>query len=282
MHLVEVSEELGLNEPERLLEAFRTRLLKLSDELREAQESLSEVRLREVHRRLPQGVDLMRAARESIQSTAFSSARETLVNDIFSAASQLALSGTDVIRQIQALERDHIPLPEGFAMRHVTEGLQAQDIEKLAQLGRDCLLPTYTPHLLLNPIAVAAAADLQLDRERPEATKLDLTPPEAIPIQSDEDQRIPAEAELLITELEALAESGMEVSLSDFVPRDDKTTAGFRLALLTLLGSDTGKGLTGRVAKLPLRLEIPDGELEHPTSGPWKTISKGRIRRTRS
>lgn len=281
MHLVEASEELGLNEPERLLEAFRTRLLKLADELQEAQESLSEVRLREIHRRLPQGVDLMRAARESVQSAAFSSARETLVNDIFGAASQLALSGTDVIRQIQALERDHIPLPEGFAMRQITQALQAQDLEALARLGRACLLPSYTPALLLNPIAIAAAADLQLDRERTEPAKLDLTPPEEIPVQTEEDQRIPAEAESLLQELEALAAARRDVGLAEFVMRDDKATSGFRLALLALLGSDTGKGLTGRMARIPLRLDIAEGDVEHPPSGPWKTISKGSIRRTR-
>lgn len=279
MRLVEASEDLGLNEPERLLEAFRTRLLKLSDELKEAQESLSESRLREVHRKLPQGVDLMRAARESIQSSAFSTVREALVNEIFSAASQLALSGTDVIRQIQALERDHIPLPEGYAMRHVTDALRAQNLEDLASVGRQCLLATYTPSLMLNPVAVAAAADLQLDRERQEPAKLDLTPPE-IPTQTEEEQRIPLDAERLLEELEALATRGEEPTLAQFVIRGDKTTTGFRLALLTLLGSDPGKGITGRMAKIPLRLLVEEGELEHPTTGPWKTISKGRLKRT--
>ncbi len=174
---------------------------------------------------------------------------------------------SEMNRVITAMGRQLLTLAEGVTQEQVAAAFLDADPTELAELAKKCIQPPAPVPLFLIPDNLVAVAESVLRKEI-----INEEPVE----QWGTITRVKAEAQptrvnlalsQYVDELEAVAQDGKAMPLSDLVPREDKAVSFFRLHLLSLLqrrGGTKRGGTVGRLVRLPLAVkdlgeEVPVG-----------------------
>lgn len=266
-------------DPIRLLENFEGRLMRLRDEIDEAQTSYSERILREKRGKIEEVIEVsqqVRAVNARIPSR--NRAARNAVRRIHRLLAELHGAGSELELAISELGRQYLTLAAGLTSEQVCRALLSFPQGELASLVSDALYPILPPPPLINSDALARAALRHIGQERLPPEPFPYLEPEPAPRTADV-VGVEAEVTVYLEELATLASAGEAVSLREIVPRHTPGESFLRLSLLPLVGDESMKeGVAGQLGRLPLEVDSVEGPPERLEGKPIRTLTKGTVR----
>lgn len=242
------------------LASLRSRLTALRDEIESARASHSEVVLRRTAAKLDDALKLSAEIRAVLDRVPLDHrAARRITRDVHDLLSRLHGAGAELHAAVTEVGRQYLRLTAGLTVEQIVRALMRRSRDDLASVGRDALLPAFTPTPLLTTEVVAAAAEQQVLRERKEAKPVTWEePPEAL--RASDTNLVPAEILALLADLAEVARARTPTPLGGVVPRGSAAESFLRASLLPLVGDHrAGEGVAGQLGSLPLDV-VPDGD----------------------
>jgi hypothetical protein len=256
---IEYALEIGVD-PVWHLQSLRGRLTALREEIEAARASHSEVILRRAAAKVEEALQLSAQIRVVLDRIPLDHrAARRVVREIHDLLSRLHGGGAELHAAITEVGRQYLELTAGLTVEQIVRSLMSMTREQLAAVGREALLPAFRPPPLLTPEVVAAAAELQVLRERVAPEPVVFTEPPDAPTGTDA-ALVPPEIRQLLQDLAQVAAERVPTLLRDLVPREDTATSFLRVSLLPLVGDRrAGEGIAGQLGGLPLAV-TPEGD----------------------
>jgi len=276
---VEYALQIGVD-PLRHLESLRSRLNALHHDIEVARASHSEVVLRKAVAKLDETLGLSQYIRQVLDRVPRDNraARRT-VREIHDLLSRLHGVSANLHAVITEVGRQFLRLTAGMTVEQIVRALMRRSREELAAVGREALLPVFTPPPLLNTEVVAVAAEQQVLRERhAKEPVIWEEPPE--PRRVEDASLVPLEVKAFLADLAEIAHAGKPVPLDAAVPRGTAGESFLRASLLPLAGDQrAGEGVAGQLGALPIEIETEDEGWPQPLNGASiKELTPGCVR----
>lgn len=265
-------------DPVRQLLLLRSRLEGLRNEMETARNSHSEVILRAASGRLQDALALSERIRAVLTRVPLemSEARH-IAQDVHELLSRLHGVGSDLHAAITEVGRQYLHLVSGLTTADIIATLMRVPASELDAASKSAMRPIVPKTPFLIPELLGAEAEAYLSRPlhvREQISWREPPPPESVAPELI----LPQDVVSLLDNLDSLAESQGEQSLTNFLPRGSATETFLRASLLALLQQHTGgEGVAGRLSQMPVQLQIEGDGLPIPAPPPISGLSPGTI-----
>lgn len=264
--------------PTQLIQALRSRLNRLYDDIKKAEESHSEVILKNSAKKLQDCNKLSTQIRAVLcRVPPAMRVADQVYESIQDLLSRLHLKSSDLHSAIIEMGKQYLNLTAGMTIEQIVRVLRSRSKEELASVAKRALFGILVPPPYINT-SVAGEATIQQASKNlgpPEKVKW-IDPPVIGTTTAPEESRFP-DARKFLAELLDLVRSGKNVDLSMLIQQGSLSETFLRANLLPFVGiGGKGEGLVAQFGRLPLQVETSNKT--EPVKGPFlKEMTAAKI-----